>query len=148
MNMCLALSGLKKILFLLAIVTMASLMACGDDNDDFTIGEFKYGDFVPDKPISGVGPGISISEALATNIAGPLLINGLLHVENNQARLCETLAESFPPQCAGKSLKVIGLAPKTMDGLTSEGSVTWSDQPVQVLGTMEGDVLTVSRTVR
>ena len=146
--MCLALSGLKKILFLLAIVTMASLMACGDDNDDFTIGEFKYGDFVPDKPISGVGPGISISEALATNITGPLLVNGILHVQNSQTRLCEMLAESFPPQCAGRFLVVDGLNLKTLDGLTTEGSISWSDQPVQILGTVEGEVLTIAGNVR
>ncbi len=130
---------MKKMLFLLAVVTIASLVAaaCGDDD----------GDLVSD-PVSGVCPGISISEALATDITGPLLINGLLHVQNGQARLCETLAESFPPQCAGRFLVVKGLDLATIDGLTSEGSVTWSDQAVQVLGTLDGEVLTVSATVR
>ena len=134
---------------LLAIVTIASLIAfaCGDDNDDFTLGEFKYGDFVPDKPISAVGPGISISEALDTNITGPLLINGNLHV-GQLTRLCETLAESFPPQCGGRFLIVDGLELKTVEGLTTEGSITWSDQPVQVLGTVDGEVLTIAENVR
>ena len=43
---------------------------------------------------------------------------------------------------------VEGLDLATMDGLTTEGSVTWSDQPVQLLGTVEGEVLTVTVTVR
>ena len=130
---------MKKILVLLAIVTIASVVAaaCGDDDGDLDSG-----------PISGVGPGISIAEALASNLKGPLLVNGHLHVQSDQVRLCEVLAESLPPQCGGRVLVVKGLDLKTMDGLTSAGSVTWSDQPVQVLGTVEGEVLTVGGTVR
>ena len=97
-------------------------------------------------PIIGVGPGLSIGEALASNLTGPLLINGLLHAQNGQVRLCENLAESFPPQCAGKFLVVNGLDLTSMEGLTSEGSVTWSDQLVQVLGSVEAAVLTVAVT--
>ena len=98
--------------------------------------------------ISGVGPGISIGEAFNTDLKGPLLINGLLHVENGQVRLCESLAESFPPQCAGRFLVVKGLDLLKMDGLTREGSVMWSERSVQILGTLEGGELTVSGTVR
>ena len=120
-------------------MTIASAVAaaCGDNDDD-----------LGSEPISGVGPGISIAEALTSNLDGPLLVNGLLHARNDDVHLCETLAESFPPQCAGRSLVVQGLDLTTVDGLTSEGSVTWSDQPVQVLGTVEGEVLTVGGTVR
>ncbi len=89
-----------------------------------------------------------MSEALDTNITGPLLINGYLHIEDGQARLCELLAESFPPQCAGNFLVVTGLDIATIGGLTSEGPVTWSDQQVQVLGTVDGEVLTFARNVR
>ena len=98
--------------------------------------------------MSGVGPGISIGDASSSNLQGPLLINGHLHAEDGQVRLCEVLAESFPPQCGGRSLVVQGLDLTTRDGLTSEGSVTWSDQLVQVLGTLDGDVLTVADTVQ
>ena len=124
---------------LLAVVTFASVVAaaCGDDGSDLGSG-----------PVSGVGPGISIAEALTSNLKGPLLVNGHLHVQDDQVRLCEVLAESFPPQCAGKFLVVKGLDLMTVGGLTSEGSVTWSDQFVQVLGTVEGEVLTVGGTVR
>lgn len=41
-----------------------------------------------------------------------------------------------------------GLDLMTVDGLKKEGSVTWSDQLVQVLGTVDGEVLTVGGTVR
>ena len=130
---------MKKILLPMAVVTIASLVAaaCGDDDGDLDSG-----------PISGVGPGISIDEVFASNLKGPLLVNGLLHVQHNQVRLCEALTESFPPQCEGRFLEEKGLDLKTLDGLASEGSVTWLDQPVQVLGTVEGEVLTVTGTVR
>ena len=130
---------MRKIMVLLAVVAIASVVAaaCGDDDGD-----------LDSAPISGVGPGISIAEALASNLKGPLLVNGHLHVQNDHVRLCEVLAESFPPQCGGMSLVVKGLDLTTMDGLTSEGSITWSDQFVQVLGTVEGKVLTVADTVR
>ncbi len=130
---------MKKILFLLAVVIIASVVsaACGNDEDDLDSG-----------PVSGVGPGISVGEALTSNLTGPLLINGLLHVQDDQARLCETLAESFPPQCVRLSLEVVGLDLMMLEGLKTEGSVTWSDQPVQVLGTVAGEVLTVGGTVR
>ena len=123
----------------MAVVAIASVAvaACGDDEGDLDSG-----------PISGVGPGISIGQAITSNLTGPLLINGLLHVQNGQVRLCETLAESFPPQCGGRSLVVTGLDLTTMDGLSSGGSVTWSDQPVQVLGSVDGEGLFVVGTVR
>ena len=129
---------MKKILYLLAVVTIASVVAaaCGNDEDDQGSG-----------PVKGVGPGISIRQALILNLTGPRLIYGLLHVQNDQARLCEFLAES-PPQCAGRFLEVKGLDLIMFDGLRSEGSVTWSDQPVQVLGTVEGVVLTVAENPR
>ena len=137
---------MKKILVLLAVVTIACVVAvaCGDDHDH----DGDDDDDVGSGPISGIGPGISIGEALTSDLEGPLLVNGHLHVQNGQVRLCELLAESFPPQCAGKFLAVKGLDLMTVDGLTSEGSVTWSDQLVQVLGTVEGEVLTVAGTVR
>ena len=126
-------------LFLLLIMVgaMLALAACGHDDDDPVSG-----------PTIGVGPGLSIGEALTSNLTGPLLINGHLHVQNGQVRLCEVLAESLPPQCGGGILVVNGLDLTTIDGLKTEGSVTWSDQLVQVLGTVEGGVLTVAATVR
>ncbi len=130
---------MKRILFLLTVLAIAGVVAaaCGDDEGD-----------VPSGPISGVGPGISVDEALTSNLKGPLLINGLLHVEDGQVRLCAVLAESFPPQCGGRFLVVKGLDLMKVDGLTREGPVTWSDRPVQVLGALEDGVLTVAGTVR
>ena len=43
---------------------------------------------------------------------------------------------------------VEGLDLKGIDGISSEGPMSWSDQLVQVLGTLEGEVLTISATVQ
>ncbi len=130
---------MKNRLLLLAVVTIASAFAaaCGDDDGD-----------LPPGPISGVGPGISIGEAITSDLEGPLLINGHLHAQDDKVLLCELLAESLPPLCGGRFLVVRGLDLTTVAGLTIEGSVTWSDQPVQVLGTVEDEVLTVAGTIR
>ncbi len=137
---------MKRIVVLLAIMTIASVVAaaCGDDGDLASSPDSGVGPGIS----SGVGPGITVGVALISNLTGPLLVNGQLHVENGRVRLCEVLAESFPPRCAGKYLVVEGLDLMTIGGLITEGSVTWSDQTVQVLGTVEGEVLTVAGTVR
>ena len=122
----------------IGVTTVALIVAaCGDDDTGSGSG-----------PISGVGPGISVEEALDSDLDGPLLVNGLLHVQNGVTRLCAVLAESFPPQCGRPFLVVAGLDQNKIEGLISEGSVTWSDQLIQVLGTVEGDVLTVLPNVQ
>ena len=114
-------------------------------------GDVSYGLFVEVKdgnaPSSGVGPGISVSEALAADLDGPLLVNGFLvirggeHDDPEVVRLCEALAESYPPQCGGASVVVEGLGLKSIDGIVSEGPISWTDQSVQVLGTISGEIL-------
>ena len=98
----------------------------------------------------GVGPGISVSEALASDLSGPLLVNGYLviqggeHDDPEEIKLCEALAESFPPQCGGASAVVEGFDIKSVEGVVSEGPVSWTETPVQILGEIDGDVLRVS----
>lgn len=94
----------------------------------------------------GAGPGISIEEALASDSAEPLLVNGNLLAEGDEIRLCDALAESFPPQCGGPQLHVEGLKLEEVDGLVREGVVAWTDRPIQLLGSVEGETLVVSTT--
>jgi hypothetical protein len=94
----------------------------------------------------GMGPGISIDEAMASDLEGALLVNGNLLAQGGEIRLCSALAESFPPQCGGSSLRVGGLKLEEVDGLVTEGDVSWTDRPIQLLGDVEGDTLVVSTT--
>lgn len=135
---------MNKLVALFSSLTLAAIaaIACGGDDADST----------DNGPSSGGGPGISVSDSLASDLDGPLLINGFLviqggeHDDPEQVRLCDALAESFPPQCGGDSLLVEGLDLKSIEGLMSEGPVSWTDKVVQLLGAVEGDVLTVSTT--
>ncbi len=71
-------------------------------------------------------------------------MNGFLVVEGDTAWLSETIAESFPPQPGGARLQVEGLDLDAIPGLRSSGSVTWSEEQIQLLGTVEDGTLTVA----
>lgn len=95
----------------------------------------------------GPGGGLSIDDALASTLDGPLLVTGFLVRTEAETRLCTALAESFPPQCGGSSLVVDGLDDAALpDGLTAEGDVTWSEAPISLLGAVDDGTITVEPT--
>ena len=104
---------MKRHLILIAgalLITGFASVACGDDDDDGGAS-------------SAVGPGITIAQALDSDLDEPLLVNGFLVASGEEVLLCEALAESFPPQCGGDSLLVEGLDLASIDGLQDEGEV-------------------------
>jgi hypothetical protein len=98
-----------------------------------------------DAPASADAGPVSIEEARSSGSGDELLVNGNLLAQSGEVRLCSALAESFPPQCGGPSLVVEGLDLDEVDGLVSEGDVSWTDRPIQLLGTVEDGLLTVSK---
>ena len=109
-------------------------------NTDVTPGtvQLEPGDTPPPGGDTGAtmlagGPGISIADAIASTLSGPLLVNGAVVIVDGEARLCSALAKSFPPQCRGDSLSVIGLDGATLD-LQTEGKVSWTNNQAQLLG--------------
>jgi len=90
-----------------------------------------------------MGPGISVSEALASKLAGPLLVRGWILSRNGESRLCNFLTDSLPPQCGEPSLIVQGLDIATVAGVRSEGDTVWSSEPALLLGDVKGKTLTV-----
>lgn len=93
------------------------------------------------------GGGLSIEQALASTLDGPLQVKGfLLASGDGDTRLCSSLLESAPPQCGQPSLKVSGIDLSTLDGLSTAQDTTWSDAPVSLLGKVENGVITVSAT--
>ena len=53
-----------------------------------------------------------------------------------EARLCELLAESMPPQCGGASVPVVGYDQLDLGVLSSAQGIIWSDGFVVVFGEM------------
>jgi hypothetical protein len=136
---------LKRTLLLLLAVAVVAAVACSDgDSDDPTATPTATADggaaggTIP----SAMGPGISVTEALASD-QGPLLVNGYLVITPEGARLCEALAESFPPQCGGASLIVDEPDPSALEQVTTEGDVSWTETQVQLLGMVDGDTIHV-----
>ncbi len=68
---------------------------------------------------------------------GRVTAAGFIVATGDEVRLCEALAESFPPQCGGLSIPLSGYGEAELSGLPTEGDVTWSDFPV----TLEGEVV-------
>ena len=90
--------------------------------------------------LSGMGPGISVAEALVSTLDEPLLVNGYVFVyADGSVVFADLIAESFPPQPAGATVAVEGLdvmqLPLTEGPADAEVAITaWTDIPVQLIG--------------
>ncbi len=131
---------MKRLVGLLIIGSLA-LAACGgaeDGGSDPTVGI---------TPGIAMGPGISIEDALIADSSQPLLVNGFLFVEEDgTVTLVSLMAESLPPIPGGDQLVVEGLDLGGYQFSESQG-LRWTDDPVQVLGVLNGNTLTVSDTL-
>jgi hypothetical protein len=89
---------------------------------------------------AGMGPGISVADALASTLNEPLLVNGYLFVyADGSVVLADMIAESFPPQPAGARVTVEGIdlmqIPLTEGPTDVEIEITaWTDTQVQLIG--------------
>jgi uncharacterized protein YfiM (DUF2279 family) len=100
----------------------------------------------PGSAVVGMGPGISVSDALASTLDQPLLVNGFLYVAaDGTVYLSDALAESYPPSIdLSQSLEVVGLDLEGVAGRQNAQGVTWTDAPIQVAGEVSGATITVA----
>jgi hypothetical protein len=94
-----------------------------------------------------VDGGLTVSEALATDATGVIAVRGFLLDDGSGARLCEALAESYPPQCGVASIAVTGYEEMVDVPLVQAQGVTWTDQTVSLLGEIVDGVLVVDPMV-
>jgi hypothetical protein len=103
-------------------------------------------------PLEG---GLTVDEALTSDLTGILAVSGNLFDDGNGLRLCSVLAESFPPQCGGASLPVDGvdvdriseLTDDELVGVEQSGGVTWTDGQVTLFGEVVDGTLVVDQFV-
>jgi hypothetical protein len=128
--------------FVPLVVLALALVACGDDDANPT---------TTTTTVSGgrvaVGDPISVEEAIAAPADRPHLVRGYLFVyADGRMVIADAIAESFPPQPGGATLEVEGFSVEGMTGFTDgpEGHelAQWSDEPVEILGTVADGVLT------
>lgn len=82
------------------------------------------------------GPALEIPDALAA-ADGPVRVAGALFVgPDGRVLLCSALAESFPPQCGGDRLEVVGLDLDTVAELQDANGVRWAEG-VELSGTID-----------
>ncbi|MFC5930275.1 hypothetical protein [Cryobacterium melibiosiphilum] len=79
---------------------------------------------------------ISVDELVSRSADTPVSVTGLLYDDSSGTRLCGAVMESFPVQCGGPSVDLVGLDMTTVSGTTSDQGITWK----------EAVVLTVQRT--
>lgn len=120
----------------------------GDTTDDDLFADDEPRDGVTPPGMSGVlvGGGLTVAEALATDATGVIAVAGFYFDDGSGPRLCEALAESFPPQCGGASLALGNVDNVDLGGLQSSQGTTWSDDSVVILGELANGVLTPTPT--
>ena len=86
----------------------------------------------------GGDPGMTVAEALTHQATDDLVaVAGALFIDaDGTARLCDAIAESFPPQCGGERITVQGLDLRTVPDLQTANGVRWAESMV-VFGSVE-----------
>jgi hypothetical protein len=134
---------MKRLLALLLLTALATA-ACGDDAATTTTSTTAA-------PGAGgrvaVGPPVSVADALVSTLDQPILVKGYLFVlADGSMVLADAIAESFPPQPAGATITVVGFDLEGMTGVQTApagSAITqWVDVQVEILGTVDGSVLT------
>lgn len=123
-----------RIIPLLSVVSVLALAGCGgsDGSDSSNAAVDASTSVSQGAPIPGGG--LSVEEAIDSDLDGPLMVRGYLIERDGELRLCDAILESSPPQCGEPSLRVDGPAPAA------------SEERVSLLGDVEDGAITVSAT--
>jgi hypothetical protein len=148
---------MKKLWLLIAALALLAT-ACGGGDDDAAalptndgaepaidvpclVDEPECNDTPGGEPQDLPAPGddepiVALSVADAIDQVGQINVTGFVVDVDGEIRLCEALAESFPPQCGGASITVTSTEQVDPDDLQNEGSVSWTDFAVTIFGEM------------
>ena len=122
-----------------------------DCNDTLAIGEEPQDLPPPSDDIAPSGMlvdgGITVADLLARSAVGPIAVKGFLFIDDDGARLCEVLAESFPPQCGGVFVAIEAFEEVLGTPLSNSQGISWTDQPVSFIGDMVNGTFVVDATI-
>jgi hypothetical protein len=128
--------GRRSVPGLLAGVMSLSLLACGNGGAD-----------APEEPPASGRPEQATIKSVPQALRGgdgPMAVRGYVLISpRGDARICEGLLGSYPPQCGGASLAVEGLDPETLPGRQMEQGMVWTGETV-VRGVMRGQIFTAT----
>lgn len=85
---------------------------------------------------------MSVADAAAQADGTPVTVTGYVFDDTGTVIIADLIAESFPPQPSGATLEIDQLDLAQFDGVSTEGAISWTDQPVTVTATVEGGRLT------
>ncbi|MGH2428415.1 MAG: hypothetical protein ACRDGV_05945 [Candidatus Limnocylindria bacterium] len=136
---------LLRTILLAAVLGLLAGCAVGGPDDPVSNDDPPAAGPVAEEPVLVVdgadrpdGPGLSVSDAIATAGSGDrVVVTGALFADpEGTVRLCEAIAESFPPQCGGARLVVEGLDLDAIPDLEEANGVRWSES-AQIVGRIE-----------
>ena len=84
---------------------------------------------------------LTVAEALKAD-ERQMRVKGAVLAREEDVRLCDALAQSFPPQCGAPSLRLVGFDMTSAEGMQEAGTVRWAEN-ISVVGTRSGDTLTI-----
>ena len=127
---------MKRITSLTLVIVLLAACAAQGDPDDPTDGAAPVLVIADGAP--GDGPGLTVAEALTHGPTDDLVtVTGALFVDaDGTVRLCDAIAESFPPQCGGDRIVVQGLDLDDIDGIQEEDDVRWAES-ITLFGSVE-----------
>ena len=114
------------------------IVGTGNSGEPIDPGEIDE----PDSSIPDDEDAISVIQLVASAPEGAVVVRGLLFDDGSGLRLCDALAESFPPQCPGDFVVIANPGDVAADFSVEQG-VRWTDRPVVVFGRMADSELTV-----
>ncbi len=86
---------------------------------------------------------LSLAELIARGDAANVVVLTLLFDDGTGLVMCESLAESFPPQCVGARVPITN--PDVVDAdFTQQGDIRWTDRLVPLGGTLADGSFTVA----
>lgn len=123
----------------------------GEPECNDTPGDLPPPGDIADEPLAPspalVDGGLTVSEALATDAEGTIAVQGFVIVADGTSLLCDSLAESFPPQCGGDSIEITGFEQALEAPITSAQGVSWTEERVAFLGEIVDGTFVVDPTV-